>query len=202
MFGLPFATLEDFIRWGGLLFLIIIVFAENGLFLGFFLPGDSLLVTAGLLAAGGYFNIWTLLIGLMLAAILGVQVGFYTGKFFGKKLFNRPDSRLFKKKYVTQAHEFYDKHGVMAIIMARFIPIVRTFAPIVAGAVDMDQRKFTLYNVVGGILWVGLLVGSAYFLFSLVPALKDYLELIILGIIVISIIPVAIEFWKRRKSHA
>jgi membrane-associated protein len=205
MFGLenlPFSNLEQFIQWGGIVVLFIIVFAESGLFFGFFLPGDSLLFTAGLLAAGGYFNVWTLTISLVAAAIMGDQVGFWTGKFFGKKLFTKGDTKFFKRKHVDAAHEFYEKHGVMAIILARFMPIVRTFAPIVAGAVDMSYRKFVMYNVIGGFLWVCLMVLSGYYLVQFIPGLKDYLEYIILGIIFVSILPIAWEYYKGRKTAA
>jgi membrane-associated protein len=198
--SLPFHNLEQFIQWGGLIVLIIIVFAESGLFFGFFLPGDSLLFVAGLLAAKGYFSIWTLLISLVIAAILGDQVGYWTGKYLGNYLKNRPDGKLFKKEYIAQAHQFYEKHGVMAIILARFIPIVRTFAPIVAGAVKMDYSKFLTYNIVGGIIWVCSMVGAGYLLVQFIPGIKDYLHVVIGLIIVASLIPVVSEFLKNRKK--
>jgi membrane-associated protein len=193
-------SLEEMIRWGGLVLLFLIVFSESGLFFGFFLPGDSLLFTAGLLAAAGFFNIWTLMLALIVAAILGDQIGFWTGRYLGKKLIQWPDGRFFKKHYVTQAHEFYEKHGVMAIILARFIPIVRTFAPIVAGTVNMSYKKFVTYNVLGGIIWVFSMVGAGYLLVRFIPGIKDYLHIVILVIIVASLIPVVHEYLKKRKT--
>jgi membrane-associated protein len=194
-------SLDEIIRWGGLLLLFIIVFAESGLFFGFFLPGDSLLFTAGLLAAAGLFNIWTLIVTLIVAAILGDQVGFWTGRYLGKHVFQK-DTRFFKRSYVDQAHQFYEKHGVMAIILARFIPIVRTFAPIIAGAVNMSYRKFVTYNIIGGIIWVVSMTMAGYLLVQFIPGITDYLHIVILIIIVLSIIPVLHEYWKSRKARS
>ncbi|HEX8248848.1 MAG TPA: VTT domain-containing protein, partial [Pyrinomonadaceae bacterium] len=134
--------------------LFFIVFAETGLAIGFFLPGDSLLVVAGLFAAAGKLDLWVLLITLFVAAVIGDAVGYYSGKKMGKAIFNRPKSRLFNPNHLKKAHAFYEKYGGKTIIIARFVPIVRTFAPIVAGAADMTYKNFLLYNIFGGFLWV------------------------------------------------
>jgi membrane-associated protein len=197
-FFTQFSNLEQFIRWGGLLVLFLIVFAESGLLIGFFLPGDSLLFTAGLLAAAGVFNIWILIGALIVAAILGDQVGYWTGHHLGKRLFQREDSRFFKKKYLAQAEKFYEKHGVKTIVLARFIPIVRTFAPIVAGIGSMKYRTFVTYNILGGVLWVVSMVGAGYYLVQLIPGIKDYLHYVIGAIILVSLIPVVIHYAKSK----
>ena len=156
-------NLEELIRWGGLTVLIIIVFAETGLLIGFFLPGDSLLITAGLIAAQGYLDIVVLNVSLILAAIIGDQVGYLFGKKTGPKLFNREKSLLFDKDHLLKAKEFYEKYGGRAIIYARFVPFARTFAPIVAGVGQMNYRKFVTYNIFGGILWVASMTLLGYF---------------------------------------
>ncbi len=168
-----------------------IVFAESGLFFGFFLPGDSLLFTAGVLASQGFMNIYLLTIGCFIAAVLGDSVGYWFGHHYGRKLFTRNDSFFFNKDHLLKAEQFYEKHGKKTIILARFVPAVRTFAPIVAGMANMHYDTFLSYNVVGGFLWtVGMTVGG-YFLGSLIPASKvDHYLLPIVGtIIVLSLIP-------------
>lgn len=167
--------------------LVAIIFAETGLMLGFFLPGDSLLIAAGIFAQKGYFNITILCALLFIAASTGNIVGYYFGRHVGKRLFNRKDSLLFKKHYVVEAHKFYEEHGGKAIIIARFIPIIRTFAPIVAGIADMEIKTFISYSLVGALFWaVGLTVGG-YFVGKFIPS--KYFELIVLIIIVVSIAP-------------
>ncbi|MFN8522968.1 MAG: VTT domain-containing protein [Chloroflexota bacterium] len=148
--------------------LFAIVFAESGLFFGFFLPGDSLLFTAGFFASQGYFNVWLLMGMLMVAAIGGDSVGYWFGEKFGRKLFQREDSLFFHKKHLVRAAEFYERHGGKAIVLARFIPIVRTFVPIVAGMAQMRYTRFVAYNVWGGILWVISMVGGGYFLVDVI----------------------------------
>lgn len=170
---------------------IAIVFAESGLFFGFFLPGDSLLFTAGVLASQGFMNIYILTIGCFIAAVLGDSVGYWFGHHYGRKLFTRTDSFFFNKDHLVKAEKFYEKHGKKTIILARFVPAVRTFAPIVAGMANMHYDTFISYNVVGGFLWaVGMTLGG-YFLGSLIPADKvDHYLLPIVGtIIVLSLIP-------------
>jgi len=179
--------------------ILAIVFAESGLFFGFFLPGDSLLFTAGLFASQGYFHITWLLVGISIAAILGDSVGYTFGKKIGPAIFSREDSFFFHKRHIEEAKIFYEKYGVKTIILARFIPIIRTFAPIVAGVGAMKYRTFITYNVIGGILWTLLLTLSGYFFGSIFPETKKYLDLIIIGIILVSFIPVIIEWVKARR---
>jgi membrane-associated protein len=184
----------------GLIGIFGVVFAESGLFFGFFLPGDSLLFTAGLLASQGYFSISLLVLGAMICAILGDSVGYAFGKKVGPALFSREDSLLFKKQHAIKARDFYEKYGVKTIILARFIPIIRTFAPIVAGIGDMKYRTFITYNVIGGVLWVSSMTLLGYFLGSTVPGIDKYIHYIIIGIIFVSFIPVFIEVIKAYKE--
>lgn len=195
-----FGSLEEIITWGGLLLLFIIVFAETGLLFGFFLPGDSLLFTAGLLAAAGLFDVRVLIVVLMAAAIMGDSVGYWTGKHLGRRLFHKKDGKFFKQEYLLRAEKFYEEHGGKTIILARFIPIIRTFAPIVAGIGHMTYRKFVTYNIVGGIVWVTSMVLAGYYLVKLIPGVKDYLHYVILGIIIVSVLPVLHEWWKHRRA--
>ncbi len=173
----------------GVIGVIAIVFAESGLFFGFFLPGDSLLFTAGLLSSQGILPFWILLIGVFVAAVLGDNVGYWFGKKLGPALFVKEDSFFFKRKYIAQAQHFYEKHGKKTIILSRFIPIIRTFAPIVAGIGNMNYKIFFLYNVIGGFVWsIGLTV-LGYVLGATVPGIDKYLLPIILLIILISFLP-------------
>jgi membrane-associated protein len=192
-------NLEELIRWGGLTVLIIIVFAETGLLVGFFLPGDSLLITAGLIAAQGYLDIFVLNVTLILAAIIGDQVGYLFGRKTGPRLFNRENSLLFKKDHLIKAKEFYEKYGGRAIIYARFVPFARTFAPIVAGIGQMDYRKFVTYNIAGGILWVTSMTLLGYY-FGNIPFVKKNFEYVIIGVILLSVMPVVIGYLKHRKE--
>ncbi len=185
--------------------LFAIVFAESGLLVGFFLPGDSLLFTAGLLAATAEendldLNIVVLLVGCFLAAVLGDQVGYLFGKRVGPALFRRPNSRLFKQEYVHRTKDFFERHGPKTIILARFVPIVRTFAPILAGVGEMPYRTFVRFNVVGGFLWgVGVTL-LGYVLGESVPGIEDYLTPVIFVIIALSLIPPFLEWRKHRKE--
>lgn len=173
----------------GLLGVIGIVFAESGLFFGFFFPGDSLLFTAGIVASQGFLNPVILLIGVISAAILGDNAGYIFGRKIGPAIFNKENSLFFNKKYIEQARNFYERHGNKTIILARFMPIVRTFAPIVAGVGAMNYKKFFTYNCLGGILWSGLLLGSGFVLGTTLPGIDKYLLPIILIIIVVSFLP-------------
>ncbi|MFA5838691.1 MAG: VTT domain-containing protein [Candidatus Paceibacterota bacterium] len=184
----------------GLVGVVAIVFAESGLFFGFFLPGDSLLFTAGLLASQGYFNFWFLLFGVIIAAISGDSVGYFFGKKVGPAIFKKEDSRFFKKKYVEKAHSFYEKHGNKTIIFARFIPVIRTFAPIVAGVVQMNYKNFFIYNCIGGIFWSILMVGGGFILGEMVPSAEKYLMPIIIFIIATSFIPGILKLLKHGKG--
>ena len=174
---------QSIISKGGFFFLLIVVFAETGLFFGFFLPGDYLLFMAGLLCANG---------------VLGNYAGYWFGYRTGPILFNKNDSFLFKKRYVVMAQQFYDKYGGMALILGRFFPIIRTFAPIFAGVVKVDLRKFTLYNIIGSVAWVVTLCLSGYFLGIKYPAIRNYLQYVILGFFVITTIPLLVAFFKKK----
>ncbi len=201
---------ESIINYGGLTLLLLIIFAETGLFFGFFLPGDSLLFIAGLVCAtseearkvgeAGIFNvsIYVLVFSVMTAAILGDFVGYWFGRRTGPVLFKRDDTFLFKKKYVHMASDFYEKHGATALILGRFIPIIRTFAPIIAGVVRIDFNRFVLYNVIGAVVWSSSMILAGYFLGRSFPQVKDYLEFIVIGIILISVIPVVVTFLKQK----
>jgi membrane-associated protein len=192
---------DQLIRWGGLTVLTIIVFSETGLLAGFFLPGDSLLVTAGLLAAlDGTLNVWTMLLTLSAAAIIGDTVGYWIGHSIGPKLFTKEDSFFFKKAHLIRTHEFYEKYGGKTIIIARFVPIVRTFAPTVAGVGEMNYKKFLSYNVIGGVAWVFSMVLGGYFLGRSIPNIEKKIHYIILIIIFVSILPIIYEVLKNRKK--
>ena len=181
----------------GIIGIIAIIFAETGLFFGFFFPGDSLLFTAGIFASQGFLNIWVLLIGCTLAAIIGDSFGYWSGHKWGRGLFKKEDSLFFKKKYLYEAEEFYKKHGRNTIILARFVPIVRTFAPIVAGVAKMRYLTFFICNILGGAFWVILMLLIGYFLGSLIPDPDIYIIPIALGIILVSFLPI---IWKITKK--
>ncbi len=190
---------EALIAWGGLALVCAIVFVETGLLFGFFLPGDSLLVTAGVFAAAGYLPIVPLLTLTMLCAIAGDQVGYLVGKHLGARLYKKHDSKFFKRSHLEKANAFYKDHGVKTIVLARFVPIVRTFVPTVAGTAGMDYRTFTFWNIMGGVLWVGSMIGGGYLLGALIPNVEEYLHYIVLGIIVVSLLPVLHAYLRRRK---
>lgn len=191
---------EKLIKAGGFYLILFIVFAETGLFFGFFLPGDYLLFLAGLFCASGGIDvdIVTLCLGLFAAGVLGNFTGYWFGNKAGPMLFKRRDSWLFKRKYVVMAEEFYHKYGAMALIIGRFVPIIRTFAPIFAGVVRLDFRKFVVYNLVGALIWVGTLTLSGYFLGRAFPQLGDYIEYIIFGMIVIVFSLIAVALVRKR----
>ncbi|MBL8231900.1 MAG: VTT domain-containing protein [Bryobacterales bacterium] len=182
----------------GYLMLFGIVFAETGLLMGFFLPGDSLLFTVGVVAGAGHLNIVLINILLMAAAIVGDGVGYYLGRRTGPAIFNRPDSRFFKKEHLQRTHEFYEKHGGKTIIYARFVPIIRTFAPFVAGVGQMSYGRFLSFNIFGGIGWVFSMTMLGYFLGGF-PIVQRHFEKVIIGIIFISVMPIVIEYWKSRR---
>ncbi len=186
------------IQLGGLLMICTIVFVETGLFVGFFLPGDSLLVTAGVFAASGDLNLAVLLVAASACAIAGDQLGYYIGRRAGAALYNRPDSRFFKRKHLERAHAFYEKHGAKTIVLARFVPIVRTFAPAVAGAAEMNYRRFVSYNVFGGLFWVLSTVLLGYFLGRAVPDIDRHIHLVIAIVIFVSFLPMVYELYRSR----
>jgi membrane-associated protein len=179
-----------------------IVFAESGLLIGFFLPGDSLLFTAGFLASQGIFTIWWLCLLSFIAAVTGDSVGYWFGHRVGRKIFQREESLLFHKHNLERAEQFYKKHGGKTIILARFMPVVRTFAPILAGVGDMTYSKFLTYNVVGGAAWgIGIPL-AGYYLGTLIPDIDKYLIPIVLGIIIVSLLPTAIHMLKKKDDRA
>jgi len=191
---------QSIISQGGFYLLLVVVFAETGLFFGFFLPGDYLLVLAGLFCASGILKvpIVVLVLSLIAAGFLGNYVGYWFGYRTGPVLFSRDDSLFFKKRYIRIAEEFYEKHGGMALVLGRFFPIIRTFAPIFAGVVKVDFKKFTLYNLAGSVAWVTILTLTGYFLGVKYPNIKYYLQYVILGLIIITTIPLIITFVRRR----
>ena len=179
--------------------LFLIIFAETGLVVTPFLPGDSLLFAVGALSALGSFNLWLSLIVLTVAAILGDTVNYWIGKIFGQKIVDNPKIPFINQKHIDQTQEFYKKHGGKTIILARFVPIVRTFAPFVAGIGNMHYEKFLAYNVIGGALWVGIFTLMGYF-FGNIPAVKHNFTLVILGIILVSVVPMGLEFIKAKRK--
>ncbi|HKR63589.1 MAG TPA: VTT domain-containing protein [Thermoanaerobaculia bacterium] len=188
------------VQAGGYIALAIIVFTETGLMFGFFLPGDSLLVTAGLFAAKGDLNIVFLIVLLSICAIAGDATGFEIGKKLGPALFKKEDSLLFKKKHLIAAHEFYEKHGGKTIIIARFVPVIRTFAPVVAGMAGMKYRRFAMFNIVGGIAWVVSMTMIGYLLVTIFPATEKHIEKVIIIVILLSLLPGVIEWWRARRA--
>jgi membrane-associated protein len=187
----------------GLIGILVLVFAESGLFVGFFLPGDSLLFTAGLLIADHTYlrqPLWLMCLMVSIAAVLGDQFGYAFGRRFGPALFRRPDSRLFKQENLTRAAEFFEKYGARAIVLARFVPIVRTFTPIVAGASHLRYRTFLIFNVVGAVLWGCGVTILGYFL-GQVRFVKSNIELILVGIVAVSVAPIAVELIRARRRN-
>jgi membrane-associated protein len=183
----------------GMLGILAVVFIESGLLVGFLLPGDSLLFTAGLLSANGTLpDLWVLLVTIPIAAIAGDQVGYAIGRKAGPAVFKRPDSRFFREEYVERSREFFDRYGARTIVIARFVPIVRTLAPVMAGASRMNYRTFVIFNVIGGIGWGVSITTLGYFL-GQVEFVHDNLEPIILGIVALSVLPIAVELLKARR---
>ena len=190
------------VQAAGYVGLTAIIFTETGLLIGFFLPGDSLLVTAGLLASQPEFglNVWIMGVILSIAAIVGDTVGYHIGKVSGPKIFTREDSLFFHRKHLIRAQEFYEKHGGKTIVIARFMPIVRTFAPVVAGVGNMKYRTFIAYNVFGGIFWVWSMLLTGYFLGRYIPGIDKHIEKIIILVVFLSILP-GIIAWVREKRR-
>ncbi|MFK0287617.1 DedA family protein [Streptomyces sp. NPDC090499] len=191
----PNTLLDQFGIWG----LLLVVFAESGLLIGFFLPGDSLLFTCGLLITSNQldFPLWGAIALICLAAILGDQAGYMFGKKVGPSLFNRPDSRIFKQENVAKAHEFFEKHGPKSLILARFVPVIRTFTPIIAGVSGMAYRSFLTFNVIGGVLWgAGVTLLGSWL--GKIGFVKDNIELILILIVLVSVVPIVIEFLRAR----
>ncbi len=198
-------NVEGLIRWGGLALVCTIVFVETGLFVGFFLPGDSLLVTAGILAAAGILKPLPLFVLVAVCAILGDQVGYWIGRKAGKALYHREDSFFFRRRHLERAHQFYETYGGKTVILARFVPIVRTFCPPVAGAARMTYRRYFGYDICGGICWVGSMVFGGYFLGSVVPNIKSRIHWVIAIVVFLSLLPgiigaLRVRFGKTRKA--
>ena len=193
-------TLETLIQWGGYVLLVVIVFTETGLLVGFFLPGDSLLITAGLLAAIGTLNIWWLNGLLIAAAILGDSTGYAIGARLGPHIFTREKSLLFNPKHVMRTRQFYEKYGPKTIVIARFVPIIRTFAPVLAGVGNMRYRRFLTYNIVGGVGWVTSMTWAGYLLGQTVPNISKNIHVLVIVVIVLSCVPIAVEIYRERRK--
>ncbi|HTK46509.1 MAG TPA: VTT domain-containing protein [Gemmatimonadaceae bacterium] len=196
-------NVREMVRVGGYVGLTTIIFAETGLLVGFFLPGDSLIVTAGLLSAQPQFglNVYVLGVLLTVAAILGNSLGWVIGRATGPRLFTRDDSLLFKKKHLYRAHEFYERHGGKTLVLARFMPIVRTFVPVVAGLANMPFGRYTAYNVLGAIAWIWSMLFIGHFLGRMVPGIDKHIEPMILVIIALSLLPALIS-WRRERARS
>lgn len=194
--------IETIISAGGLLLIAGIIFAESGLLIGFFLPGDTLLFGAGLAASQGRFSLFWLIFWTALAAIIGDNVGYSIGRRAGPRIFKKKDGILFRQEYLQKSEKFYEDHGGKTIILARFTPIVRTFAPVVAGAGKMTRQRFLMFNIVGGILWTGGLSILGYFIGNRIPHLDKYIELVIIGVMVVSILLAFAHILRDPKTRA
>jgi membrane-associated protein len=195
-------SLDDLIRWGGYVLLFGIVFTETGLLIGFFLPGDSLLITAGVVAAAGGLNIWLIDVLLIVAAVTGDSVGYAIGARLGPRLFARPKSLLFNPRHIERTRAFYARHGSKTIVIARFVPIIRTFAPVVAGVAQMEYHRFLLYNVAGGVGWVTSMTWAGYLLGRVIPNISDYVHIVVVVVIVLSVIPIGVEILRERRRRS
>jgi membrane-associated protein len=193
-------NVQGLIQWGGTVLVCTVVFIETGFFVGFFLPGDSLLVTAGVFAAAGHLNLAELLLFVPLCAIAGDQTGYWIGRKAGEALYRRPDSLVFRRRHLEQAHDFYEKYGGKTVILARFVPIVRTFCPPVAGAAKMPYGRYFANDVVGGVAWVGSMTLSGYFLASMVPNIGARIHYVIAVVILLSILPPVIGALRARAN--
>ena len=191
-------NVPELIRLVGFPGLMLIIFSETGLMVGFFLPGDSLLVTAGVFAAGGFLDIAWLAPVLVVSAVLGNSTGYLIGRKAGQALYNRPNSFFFRREHLIRTHEFYERHGGKTIILAQFMPIVRTFAPVVAGAASMEYRRFITFNLVGAVLWINSMLFTGYFLVRFIPGLQKRIDLVVAVVIFLSLMP-AIIAWLRSR---
>lgn len=182
-----------------------VIFAETGLAVGFFLPGDSLLVVSGLFAAAEKLNVWFVMIAFFLGSVIGDNTGYWTGRVMGKTLFNRESSRIFKPSRVQKAHAFFEKYGVKTVILARFVPIVRTFAPLVVGAAEMPYSRYLPFSIIGGLLWISSMVLAGYFLGGVIERalnikLEDHIEKVVIVVVALSLLPPLIEYLRHRRS--
>ena len=190
---------QTIVTWGGTVLVCAIIFVETGLFVGFFLPGDSLLVTAGIFAAAGHLDLFALLIFASACAVAGDQVGYFIGRSAGQALYSRPDSRFFKRSHLERTRAFYERHGAKTIVLARFVPIVRTFAPAVAGTAAMNYKRFVTYNVVGGVMWVFGMVLLGYSLGSMIPNITRHIHWVIAIVVFLSVLPAVFEVLRERR---
>jgi membrane-associated protein len=195
-------ALDDLIRWGGYAVLVTIVFTETGLLVGFFLPGDSLLITAGLVAAAGGLNIWWLNVVLIVAAVVGDAVGYTIGARLGPRVFRREKSLLFNPRHLERTRAFYARHGAKTIVLARFVPIIRTFAPVVAGAAQMPYRRFVFYNVAGGVGWVTSMTWAGYLLGQAIPDIGSRIHVVVVIVVILSVIPIVVEIMRERRRRS
>jgi len=193
-------SLEEIVRWGGYAGLFLIIFAETGLLIGFFLPGDSLLVTAGLFATRGELDIVLLNLLLIIAAISGDATGYFIGLKGGHALYDRPQSRFFRRDHLIKTREFYERYGGITIVLARFMPFARTFAPVVAGVAEMEYRRFALFNITGGIGWITSMTLTGYFLGRSIPGIEKHIEYVIAVVIFVSILPLIIKFIQHKRK--
>lgn len=193
-------NLPELVQWAGLFGIAAIIFSETGLLVGVFLPGDSLLVTAGLLSARGYLNVYTLVPLLTAAAICGNSLGYFIGKTTGPRIFNRENSIFFNKKHAIRAAEFFQKHGRKTIVLAQFMPIIRTFSPVIAGVGGLEFRTFITFNVIGAITWIWSMVGIGYFLGSYIPGIDQHIEIVVIIVVFISILPGIIGSYRGRRA--
>jgi membrane-associated protein len=194
------SNLPDLVQWAGSFGLAVIVFSETGLLVGFFLPGDSLLVTAGLFAARGYLDIYWLVPALTLAAISGNALGYWIGRISGPRIFNRENSLFFNKKHAMRASRFYAAYGRKTIVLAQFMPILRTFSPVIAGVAGMRFREFFIYNVLGAFAWIWSMLGTGYFLGTYVPNIEKNIEIVIVVVVLVSILPAIISALRARHA--
>ena len=192
------SNLPELIQWAGYLGLTAIIFSETGLLVGVFLPGDSLLVTAGLLCAQGYFNVYELAPLLTIAAICGNSTGYFIGRTSGPRIFRRDDSLFFNKKHAIRAHEFYERYGKKTIIIAQFMPIIRTFSPVVAGVGEISFRFFFTYNLLGALAWIWSMIFIGYFLSRYIPGVNRHIEIVVVIVVLVSIMPGIISGVKAR----
>jgi membrane-associated protein len=193
--------LKELIRAGGAPLICVVVFVETGFFVGFFLPGDSLLVTAGILSAGNVIPLKWLLLPVMLCAILGDQIGYWIGRAAGSALYRREDSLFFRRSHLQRAHDFYEKYGGRAVILARFVPIVRTFCPPVTGAANMPYPRYLIFDIFGGTIWVGTMILGGYSLGRTIPNISQRIHYVILVVIFLSLLPAVISILRARRAE-
>jgi len=194
------SNLPELVQWAGIFGIAAIIFSETGLLVGVFLPGDSLLVTAGLFAAKGYLNVYVMAPTLTLAAICGNSVGYFIGRSTGPRIFRREDSLFFNKKHAMRAHEFYEKHGRMTIVLAQFMPVIRTFAPVIAGVGGMGFRHFITFNIIGAFAWIWSMLAIGFFLGNYIPGIDKHIEVVIAIVVFISILPGLISAYRARRA--